>query len=81
MLYEVITGSMLVNEALKKAADMGFKSAFLVGNPAYYNRFGFKKSIDFNILNANGIPDQYVMAKELISGSLSNISGNILFPT
>jgi len=74
-------GTKLVNTALEKASNMGFKSAFLVGNPAYYSRFGFKKSSDFNIINENSIPNEYVMVKELIKGSLDNISGTILFPT
>lgn len=44
-------GSALINESFKIAKEKGYKSIFLVGDPAYYNRFGFKASVDFGIKN------------------------------
>lgn len=74
-------GSKLVKTVFAKAIQIGFSSVFLVGDPAYYSRFGFKKSADFGVKNSNGIPDEYVMAVELTSDALKNIRGSILFPT
>jgi len=72
-------GSKLINESFKLAKEMGYKSVILVGNPAYYSRFGFKPSVDFGIKNSNNIPDEYVMAYELVPNALNGISGIIDF--
>lgn len=58
--------------------EMG-RSSVLVGDPAYYHRFGLKASVNFGIRNKNDIPDEYVMACELVSDALSGISGTIDF--
>lgn len=34
-------GSALINEALRRAKDRGHKGVFVLGDPAYYTRFGF----------------------------------------
>jgi putative acetyltransferase len=51
----------------------------LVGDPAYYHRFGFQASVDFGIKNANGFPDPYLLACELVLGGLAGISGTVDF--
>ncbi len=71
-------GSRLILEALKRATAMGHKAVFLVGDPAYYSRFGFEASARFGIKNADGIEDKYVMSKELVPGVLKNASGTII---
>jgi len=68
-------GSRLIEEGCRLAEGMGFPAVVLVGNPAYYHRFGFKTSADFGISYAHSIPAQYVMAKELKSGALAGVSG------
>lgn len=72
-------GSKLVNESFKLARKMGYKSVMLLGDPNYYKRFGFRKSIDFGIKNLNNIEEQYVQVCELVSGSLNKVSGTIKF--
>lgn len=72
-------GTQLVKECFKIAKKEGYKAVFLVGNPNYYSRFGFKESIEFGIVNTQGIPEQYVLACELITDALYNIKGNIYF--
>jgi len=67
----------LINKSFKIAKEKGYKSIFLVGDPAYYNRFGFKASVNFGIKNNLNIPDEYVLACELVPGSLSGISAMI----
>jgi putative acetyltransferase len=51
----------------------------LASDPTYYHRFGFQASVDFGIKNANGFPDQYVLACELVPGGLAGISGTVDF--
>ncbi|MEL7564240.1 MAG: N-acetyltransferase [Dehalobacterium sp.] len=72
-------GSSLIKESFKLAKEMGYTSVVLVGDPAYYHRFGLKASVSFGIRNKNDIPDEYVMACELVSDALSGISGTIDF--
>lgn len=74
-------GSSLIKESFRLAREMGYKSVFLVGDPAYYTRFGFRKTVDFGIKNSNGIPDEYVMVCELVQGALEGINGTIEFET
>lgn len=68
-------GSDLVKESFKLAKEMGYTSVLLVGDPAYYNRFGFKTAVNFGIKHQHNIPDEYVMACELVPDALCEISG------
>jgi predicted N-acetyltransferase YhbS len=72
-------GSDMIKEGFKLAKEMGYTSVLLVGDPAYYHRFGFQTSVNFGIRNANNFPDQYVLACELVPGALSGISGTVDF--
>ncbi len=72
-------GSSLIKESFKLARELGFTAVLLVGDPAYYHRFGFKPTIDFGIKNMNNIPDEYVMACELIPDALNGVSRTIEF--
>jgi putative acetyltransferase len=46
-------GSKLIKEGFRLAGEMGYSSVILVGDPAYYHRFGFKASVEFGIKNIN----------------------------
>jgi putative acetyltransferase len=74
-------GARLIGEALRRARELGHTAVVLVGDPAYYARFGFRPCASFGIANANGIPDQYVMALELAARSLADAAGSIRFST
>lgn len=52
-------GSVLVRNALESMQEKGAKGIILVGDPAYYGRFGFT-SVEG--LSCPGVPPQYVMA-------------------
>jgi putative acetyltransferase len=68
-------GSNLIKESFRLAKEMGFISVFLVGDPAYYHRFGFKSAASFGIKHTHEIPDENVMAYELVAGALKDIGG------
>lgn len=72
-------GERLTREVLAKAAAAGFTAVILVGDPAYYGRFGFRRSTDLGITNTNGIPDRYVQALELVPGALAGGPATIDF--
>lgn len=68
-------GSMLIEKSLALAKDMGYTAVFLVGDPAYYHRFGFGRSADYGIKYADNIPDRYVMVRELVPHALNGVTG------
>lgn len=69
-------GSALMNEGFRIAQTMGYESAFLIGDPNYYQRFGYKHTHLYGI-NHESFPAEYVMVKELVSGTLHGITGLI----
>lgn len=72
-------GSKLVQESFRIAKQMGFQSVFVVGNPKYYGRFGFKSSVRFGIRHVPEIPEPYVMGIELTPNALAGVSGTVNF--
>ncbi len=70
-------GTRLMKYGFSKALDMGYKAVFLVGNPKYYNRFGFKQVAEFGIKNISEIPDEFVLGCELQKDELKNVTGEI----
>ncbi|MDD5018293.1 MAG: N-acetyltransferase [Eubacteriales bacterium] len=68
-------GSGLITEGFRRATGMGFESVLLVGDPAYYHRFGFVTAASFGIKPKNDIPEQYVMVRELVPDALCGVSG------
>ena len=72
-------GSILIRESLKRAKNKGHAAVILVGDPHYYERFGFISAAKFGIQNKQNIPDENVMVLELKSGILDGISGIVDF--
>lgn len=72
-------GARLTNTVLERARAHGFDAVILVGDPAYYGRFGFRASTDFGIGNTAGIPDQFVQILDLVPGALDGVTGTIAF--
>jgi putative acetyltransferase len=70
-------GAALINESFKCARKLGYQAVFLVGEPTYYSRFGFRPTTDFNIHISSDIPAKYVQGVELVPNALSGISGSI----
>jgi predicted N-acetyltransferase YhbS len=70
-------GSRLIQESFRLAKEMGYMSVLLVGDPAYYHRFGFRAAVDFAIHHQLHIPDENVMACELDPGALHGVSGTV----
>ena len=70
-------GSKLVRNSLKLAENSGYTTVFVVGDPAFYGRFGFKSSTLFGVKHIPAIPDEYVMVFELSVGALAGVTGTI----
>jgi putative acetyltransferase len=52
-------GSQLIKHSMNAAKQKGYKAVFLVGEPEYYNRFGFKSMDNFGIKDTENIPEIY----------------------
>lgn len=70
-------GAKLMKEGFEKAKEMGYYAAFLLGDPNYYQRFGFQEVGKFGIENATGLPEKHVLGCEIIKGALDEITGKI----
>ena len=69
-------GSALMEEGFRIAEASGYEAAFLLGDPNYYQRFGYKPSHLYGI--GHGVyPAEYLLAKEIISGALKNVTGTV----
>ena len=68
----------LREESLRLAREMSFGAVFLVGNPKYYERFGFRPIDSFGIAYSPAeIPLINAMALELKKGALEGVSGTV----
>ncbi|KZE40301.1 GCN5 family acetyltransferase [Bhargavaea cecembensis] len=68
-------GSRLIQTALDKARELGFRSVIVLGHPGYYPRFGFRKASEWGIRPPFDVPDDVFMALELSEGALNQVSG------
>jgi len=60
-------GSKLVRRGLSMGISSGWKRVFVLGSPAYYSRFGFKKASDYNYFSEYEVPDETFMVVSLDS--------------
>jgi len=73
-------GSKLIEEALKTARNLGFKSVIVLGHNLYYPKFGFKPAKTWGITSPFDVRDEFFMALELQEGSLKDASGLVIYP-
>lgn len=69
-------GTALVREGLERAKRDGARAAFVVGEPGYYGRFGFRPAAQ---RFETTYPRSYFMALELAPGALGEASGPVNF--
>lgn len=75
-------GRQMLSLGLKEARRLGYKGVLVEGNPQFYRLFGFVTSKELGILADDklGLPSpDYLMALELVPGSLAEISGKVNF--
>lgn len=69
-------GSTLMNEGFRIAQILGYQSAFLIGAPNYYKRFGYNFT-HLHGINHEYLPAEYVMVKEFVPAALDGVTGLI----
>jgi putative acetyltransferase len=71
-------GAALIQESLAQCAESGHGIVLVLGDPAYYGRFGFSGEL------AQPLESEYAceafMALELRPGALANITGRVIYP-
>ncbi|MEG0857891.1 MAG: N-acetyltransferase [Terrisporobacter sp.] len=73
-------GGKLINEGLKVAKELGYRSAIVLGSEKYYPRFGFLEAKNFEIKPPFEVPSENFMAIELVENSLENVNGIVVYP-
>jgi predicted N-acetyltransferase YhbS len=68
-------GGLLMDEALARAADLGHRAVILIGDAAYYTRFGFSRAHTLNLAMPGPIDDARFLGLELENGALRMAQG------
>lgn len=70
-------GGALIKESFRLAGERGYSAVFLCGDPEYYMKYGFRKALEFGIINERDPDPEHVMAYELFPNALKGKSGTI----
>jgi len=75
-------GSRLARAGLERARELGYRIAFVQGDPGYYGRFGFETASARGLISPfAGAPDPANMVLELVEGGLQGVSGPVQYPS
>lgn len=73
-------GGLLLREAHRIAADLGYGTAVLLGHKDYYPRFGYRRADACGITFPFEAPAECCMVKELLPGALPTARGHVQYP-
>ena len=73
------TGSALLRRALELARESGAEFVVLLGNPAFYRRFGFVPASSAGLHCVYDAPPEAFQVLELVPGALSRLDGRMLY--
>ena len=71
-------GSRLVHEGLGRCKRAGYDLVVVLGDPAYYGRFGFRAANTSGLENEYGVADEF-MVLELQPGALGGVNGLVRY--
>jgi predicted N-acetyltransferase YhbS len=66
-----------MQQALARAKLQGHASVLLVGDAAYYNRFGFEQRFTDQLIMPGPVDPKRFLGRELIPGALSGAAGAV----
>ena len=72
-------GSALVRAGLERSRELGWRAVFLVGNPAYYSRFGFVPANPLGFQYGKPAFEPAFQVAVLEEGALEGASGRVHF--
>lgn len=73
-------GGLLLREAHRIAASLGYGTAVLLGHKDYYPRFGYRRALDAGIEFPFDVDDGLCMVIELETGALDGVHGMVRYP-
>ena len=68
-------GKNLMNKAIERARELGYKSIVVLGHENYYPKFRFEKASKYGVKAPFEVPDEAYMILELLPGGLNGVSG------
>lgn len=71
--------AQLIRQGLADCAGRGCSAAVVLGEPAYYARFGFRPAADNDLRCEYDVPAEYFMALELRPGGLHDCRGLVRY--
>ena len=71
-------GRMMMDHALNMAKVMGYESVLLVGDEAYYSRFGFTRSAVADLHLPGPVDRGRFLGLELVAGALDGAEGLVM---
>lgn len=71
-------GSQLIRKGLEECRRLGYDYSVVLGNPRYYERFGYRKASLFGLGNEFGVDEDF-MAMEFTPGALEGIEGVVKY--
>ncbi|WP_431244628.1 GNAT family N-acetyltransferase [Flavobacterium sp. P21] len=74
-------GSKLIFHGHEIAKKLGYKSVILLGHQDYYPRFGYELCKKYNIKMPFEVPAENCMVISLTEDGLSNVSGEVVYPS
>ncbi len=72
-------GSALVRAGLERCPGLGWQAVFLLGDPAYYGRFGFVAAAPLGFTYGDPGVDPALQVIELRAGALAGRSGRVCY--
>ena len=72
-------GAKLIRAGLEKCRQAGYEAVFVLGHRAYYPRFGFQPTQQFDIRCEFDVPPDLFMAVELQPDALATVQGVVTY--
>lgn len=72
-------GTELLRAGLARLRDARHRAVVVLGHPAYYPRFGFRRASELGIAWEHAAPDEAFMALELEPKSLEGVAGVVCY--
>ena len=72
-------GTRLIERGLQELNAAGHGIVFVLGNPLYYQRFGFLPAARYRIRWEHNVPENAFLVKELRTGALDGVTGVVCF--
>lgn len=70
-------GVRLIRESMKVAEDLGHRLIVLVGDPEYYEQFGFRNAAVLGFKLPGPVEERRFLVRECVPGALQNVSGMV----